>query len=206
MITEPKAHKKVQQIGIPQEISDGTFIAGANLICPFFHFDFCNNDQKYPECGNHSQPSVHSMEYILISNKPAITISLKNRLNVGIPVCSLGVECNVLGKVNKPMKNAKCIIHNAKEVCGKITGQVESMHYCLTVLDKHVMVELMTHMNKKIKWVFDETIIHKVGLVELSSIYTLSQEIQGGCTLMSTCFSLGVASSTGLMHTHEYLF
>jgi hypothetical protein len=39
------------------------------------------------------------------------------------------------------------------------------------------MMELLTHA-KKIKWVFDETIIHKVGWIERSPISTLSQVTQ----------------------------
>ena len=134
------------------------------------------------------------MEYMLTNDKPVIASSLKNRLKVGMPVRVFGEKYTVVGKVSKPLKNAHVIIHEAAEVCGKIRGQVESMNYCLTFLNKHantmkektrmwvtgdVMIELMTHTNKKIKWVFDETIIHKVGCVGRSSTSTLSQESQG---------------------------
>ena len=54
-----------------------------------------------------------------------------------MPVCGFGEKYTVVGKVSKPLKNANCIIHEAAEVCGKIRGQVESMNYCLTFLDKH---------------------------------------------------------------------
>ena len=79
-------------------------------------------------------------------------------------------------------------------MCGKIEGQVKSMNYCLIFLGKNVnmikqntrmwvteniMMELMTHTNKKMKWVFDETITHNVGWVERLFMSTLSQETQG---------------------------
>ena len=91
------------------------------------------------------------MEYMLTSDKPAIDISLKNRLEVGMPVCSLGEDCTVVGKVSKSLKNANVTIHEAAEVCGKITGQVESMNYCLTFLDKHanMMKEKNTHVGHR---------------------------------------------------------
>ena len=111
-----------------------------------------------------------------------------------MPLRGFGDKYTVVGNVSKQLKNANFIIHEAAEVCGKICGQVESMNYCVTFLDKNanmmnektrmwvtgdVMIELITHTNKKIKWVFDETIIHKVGWVERTSTCTLSQEIQG---------------------------
>ena len=128
---------------------------------------------------------------MLTSDKPVIAISPKNRLKVGMLVCSLGKDYTVVGKVSKPLNNEHVVIYEAAEVCGKIAGQVESMNYCLTFLGKHanmieqktrmwvtgdVMIELMTHTNIQIKWVFDETIIHKVGWVERSLTSTLFQK------------------------------
>ena len=53
----------------------------------------------------------------------------------------------MVGKVSKPLKNANVIIHEAAEVCGKIRGQVESMNYYLTFLDKHAnMIKEKTRM------------------------------------------------------------
>ena len=46
-----KANTMVHQMGLSQEISDGTYFAVANLNRPLFHCGFCNNDHKYPECG-----------------------------------------------------------------------------------------------------------------------------------------------------------
>ena len=132
-----KANTMVHQMGLSQEISDGTYFAVANLNRPLFHCGFCNNDHKYPECGKRSELSLNSMEYMLTSEKPAISISLKNRLKVGMPLCGFGEKYTVVGKVSKPLKNATFIIHEAAEGCGKICGQVESMKYHLTFLDKH---------------------------------------------------------------------
>ena len=65
---------------LSQEISDGTYVAVANLNRPIFHCGFCNNDHKYPECGKRSELSLNSMEYMLTSDKLVIAILLKNRL------------------------------------------------------------------------------------------------------------------------------
>ena len=125
-----KANIAVQQMGLSQEISDGTYIAVANPIHPIFHCGFCNNNHKYPECGKRSELSLNSMEYMLTSEKPAISISPKNRLKLGMPLRGFGDKYTVVGKVSKQLKNANFIIHEAAEVCGKICGQVESMNYC----------------------------------------------------------------------------
>ena len=85
-----KANIAVQQMGLSQEISDGTYIAVVNPNQPIFHCGFCNNDHKYPECGKRSELGLNAMEYMLTSDKPVIEISLKNRLKVGMSVCSFG--------------------------------------------------------------------------------------------------------------------
>ena len=188
-----KANMTVQQMGLLQEISDETYIAVVNSNRPLFHRGFYNNDHNYPECGKRSKLSLNSMEYMLTSDKPAIVISLKNRLKVGIPVCSIGEKYTVVGKVSKPLKNANCTIYEAAEVCVNIlaigehellpeffgqTYQHNQGKTCMWVTGD-AMIELMTLMNKLIKWVFDETIIHKVRWVERSSISIMYQETQG---------------------------
>ena len=69
-----------------------------------------------------------------------------------------------------------------------------------------VMIELITHTNKKIKWVFDETIIHKVGWVERSLTSTLSQESQGQCTMMRSHCSSWIATNARLQQSNQYVF
>ena len=79
-----KAIKSIQQLGIPQEISDRTYVAVDNPTRPILHCAFWNYDCKYPKYGNRWKLSVHSMEYMLTSDKPSIYVALKNRLKVGM--------------------------------------------------------------------------------------------------------------------------
>ena len=47
-----KANLTIQQMGLSQEISDGTFVTVANPNRLLFHCGFYKNGHKYPGCGN----------------------------------------------------------------------------------------------------------------------------------------------------------
>jgi hypothetical protein len=182
---------RVQQMGLSQEIVGNEYSIVANPRKPIFHCGFCNDNHKYPECEKRRHLSVHAMEYMLSSEKPALALSLKNRLKMAMPVTTSVTPLQLFGNVTKQLQNSNFIVHEATEVEGKIGGQIESMSYCITFLDRSanpiigrtriwvtgdVMTGLINHPNKKIKWVFDETIIHKKGWVERSTMSTMSQD------------------------------
>ena len=87
---------------------------------------------------------------------------------------------NVLNSLSNDVNTKKNIIHEMMLVGGMPTHEVESMSYCVTFLDKYAqpllnhshdwisgkaMNDIITHQNKKKKFIFDDTVIFKQGWI-----------------------------------------
>ena len=83
-----------------------------------------------------------------------------------------------LDNIHSIQKNANFIIHEACILPGLPTNSIESMSFCISFLARNgepnegtkrnwitgdIMASLVSHLNRKMKFVFDETIVHKEG-------------------------------------------
>ena len=95
-----------------------------------------------------------------------------------MPVMTDAAAGLVFNTVESRFKNANFIIHEASLIVGLQSVHIENLNYRITFLDKfanpvegaiqfwiggHSMQTLVAHSNRLVKYVFDETIIHKQG-------------------------------------------
>ena len=112
-------------------------------------------------------------------------IELKERLRVTMPVMTDAAAGLVFNTVESRFKNANFIIHEASLIVGLQYFHIENLNYRITFLDKlanpvegassiwiggHSMQTLVAHSNRLVKYVFDETIIHKQGWCDRMSL------------------------------------
>ena len=142
------------------------------------HCSFCNNEHGVNTCGKLQLMGTKMRCYNLSTKDEKPMIELKERLRVTMPVMTTAAEGVVFNTVDCRFKNANFIIHEASLIVGLQSVHIENLNYRITFLDKfanpvegaiqfwiggHSMQTLVAHSNRLVKYVFDETIIHKQG-------------------------------------------
>ena len=183
-----KKMKSLQRQNISQILTLGNneieFVATQKRHCAF-----CNDNHGVNVCPALKVMGEKGMTYHLSTVNININKSLKDRLRISMPVALVGGKGSCFSATDRRFKHSNFIIHEACLVNGLPCNQMEGLNFCITFLDKFaknvdsaskiwingdVMTTLISHTNKKIKYVFDQTTVHKEGWSERNM---LSQEL-----------------------------
>ena len=177
-----RLRSSIQNMGVAQVVSgkENNFDiqmngkAGGNIHC-----GFCTKNHQVTFCPTREELKMTSFEYCLSTTTPNEEKALQDRL-MAMPLSRGDGKGNVLNTVAARFQGLNFIIKEACNVAGTTPGQIDSMNFCVTFLAKNAESEpdgesqwisgtamntLVTHKNKKKKYVYDETIHLKEGWV-----------------------------------------
>ena len=118
------------------------------------------------------------MEYRLTAEDGSVEQALRERIKCSMPLAAADGARGTMGTLSSEMVGSNAIIHEASMIPGCPDGHIESMTFCVSFLGRDAMVRpgqarvwitgqgmnsLLSHTLKKKKFIFDETIEHKVG-------------------------------------------
>ena len=191
LIRELSRHKRLKSLqgkGISQIL---TFDNNEIEIMPpqKQHCAFCNDNHGVNVCSAFKVMGEKGLTYQLSAVNINIKTSLKDRLRISMPVALVVGMGSSFKAVDRRFKHSNFIIHETCLVKGLPSNQIEGLSFCITFLDKFaknvesasniwingdLMTTLISHTNKKIKYVFDQTTVHKEGWSDRNM---LSQEL-----------------------------
>ena len=169
----------LRNLEFSQEIVENDLHVTANPTMRISTCQFCTKCKRYTSCNVRAMYKLSSSEYMLSTMTPNVAVALKARVVNSMPLAPIATSDVVFGSIDKSLSNSNFVIHEASEVFESGGRNViENMNFCVTFLSKEgkgvprreriwvtgtIMSDLVTHKNKKLKFVYDETINFQKG-------------------------------------------
>ena len=183
---ESKVSRKIQNLGIQQVVQGTNFDILVNPTKKEIHCSFCGENHTVNSCKSREELCRIGHEYALSTKTPLVRQALKQRIQC-MPFAPYGGE-TPMGNLPPQCIRANMIIEmvsqtpaNTQVFCVTYLGSNASpmKDYCHLWITDDALDTCINTQTVKVKYIYDQTIVHKEGWIGRSQLYTPQLGVQG---------------------------